>query len=226
MALATESNRTSGLEGKVLWRGRGRDGRLYAITRAPYGYFIFRMSPTERTWQFVTSKRTRREADSYFADMNPMGGAAKAAIALGVGVAVLAAGIGIAVALEKPAAAQPQPTPPGPKPSTNPTVTVAPGDAGTLTLPSFAGNTHAGVGETLSLQGPTVAGLTGVITAFTSSNPAVVASLPFAPGSGQTLWTMPVLGPGTTKITYTYLDPTDSTGKRMLTGALTVTVLP
>jgi hypothetical protein len=157
---------------------------------------------------------------------NPMGGAAKAAIALGVGVAVLAAGIGIAVALEKPAAAQPQPTPPGPKPSTNPTVTVAPGDAGTLTLPSFAGNTHAGVGETLSLQGPTVAGLTGVITAFTSSNPAVVASLPFAPGSGQTLWTMPVLGPGTTKITYTYLDPTDSTGKRMLTGALTVTVLP
>jgi hypothetical protein len=145
-----------------------------------------------------------------------------------VGGAVVVGG-GLYFLMKPAAAAAPAsaaPLPPLTPSTPHPIVTLAPGNLGTISLPSFSA-ASAQSGESISLQGPTY--LTspptqGVVSAnVASSNQAVISITQLMQQqSSSTLSTYPINGPGTTVLSGTYLDNNGVTQ----TWQLTVTVAP
>jgi hypothetical protein len=161
-------------------------------------------------------------------ELNPLSEGAKIALIFAgiVVVGGLAAVIlsGSSASASSPPAPPPPPNgalvPPATGPATTPTVTLGHGIMGQLIMPSFSGS---GGTETIAIQGQAQGATQGVISGMSSSNPAVLASL--TPSQAQdlsTLWTMPILGPGTTTVNFTWIDSSNQTND----GSFTLTVLP
>jgi hypothetical protein len=141
----------------------------------------------------------------------------------GIAAAALAA-VGITLTVKGSGAkATPGPVAPSTGSPTLPNVSLAAGNMGTLSLPSFSAASNPAntvIGESVLLQGPMLGGTQGAITAVVSSNPSVMPS--WQNQSSLTALTLPVLAAGTTTLNYSYVDSTNTTR----TGQLTVTVAP